>query len=55
MSVESGKNAKGPKVMTSEMKLKIIADFEVGKRDVSVGQELETPPPAIRSVDDKKV
>jgi hypothetical protein len=51
MFAQSVKKAKRPiVVMTLEIKLKIIADFEAGKREVSVGRELGVPPTAMRTV-----
>jgi hypothetical protein len=51
MPANSIKKAKMPTVVTTlEAKLKINADFEAGKREVSIGSELGIQPTAVRAI-----
>jgi predicted transcriptional regulator len=51
MSAQSIKKTKKPSVVTTmETKLKIIADFEAGKRAVNIGRELGIPPTTVRKI-----
>jgi hypothetical protein len=55
MSLQSIKKAKRSRVVTIlETKLKSIAEFEAGKRVVSIARELGIPPITVRTIEADK-